>query len=616
MKVHPARPRLFRPKQEITNLMMRKTILSCICLALFLSTPASADPILRLDIPREFGDDNAVLRPVWILSGTNGLGDVLLEASNGGDGNLNLQVSGSADWLTPQVGGLKACSFDLSRGCQVVNVLFQAAGLARGTYRATLTVSAPGAIDSPQQIPVTIHVDGSVPERVDLYVRPDPTSSESIEFQTPAGPSPTLTVEPNLAPNQRYLLVSSSGQGSFRFLHTHQLTGRFRQGLGVGDHEGAVTISGSAFPRDNRRVPVTLHVTNEPIAAPSATVLRFTTSQGRDATVQAIAVNNRGDGALAVSGVEATTVSGGAWLSAADQGGNLYFVAAATGDLAPGRYLGNLRFNSNAANGPTDVPVEFEVAAQGPPEVIFSSVVNGATFDNRFPVSHGAIVTLFGSQLASETAQASSVPLPGELGSAQVFVQGIEAPLFFVSYNQINFQIPFEAPGGFATVQVLRGGTAGNRVSVNIAPRAPGIFRLGVEQYGVVLNGSQGNNLPLPRELGALLNVAAAPARPGDFLVIYATGLGPVSPPVATGVGAPGQEPFARAVSIPRVNFGRTLFGPFADPVFVGLTPGFVGLFQINVQVPLNASTRERTPLTLEFPDGSRSNTVDIAVER
>jgi uncharacterized protein (TIGR03437 family) len=97
-------------------------------------------------------------------------------------------------------------------------------------------------------------------------------------------------------------------------------------------------------------------------------------------------------------------------------------------------------------------------------------------------------------------------------------------------------------------------------------------------------------------------------------ITIYATGLGAVAPVVQSGHAAPGQEPLARAAVLPSVNFGRP-FPLRQVPSFVGLAPGFVGLFQVNVTVPEDLPTNPRTPIYLEYPGGN-SNTIEIAVER
>ena len=109
---------------------------------------------------------------------------------------------------------------------------------------------------------------------------------------------------------------------------------------------------------------------------------------------------------------------------------------------------------------------------------------------------------------------------------------------------------------------------------------------------------------------------SSAPARPGDVLAIFATGLGAVAPPVGTGEATPLPPPLLEALDVPLVNFGRVVLGPFAFPSFVGLTPSLVGLFQVNVTVPDGAPTNPRTAVTLDYSDGRRSNTVEIAVER
>jgi uncharacterized protein (TIGR03437 family) len=205
------------------------------------------------------------------------------------------------------------------------------------------------------------------------------------------------------------------------------------------------------------------------------------------------------------------------------------------------------------------------------------------------------------------------------LGSTKVLIGGIEAPLFYVSWGQINFQVPNEVPQGGTTIQVSRNGQSGNRISAMVANRTPGLFRLNPSAlglYGAILNASQGNNFPIPRELADSLGLNGAPARPGDVLVIFATGLGPVAPVVPTGQVAPSQEPLARGVDLPSVNIGRQFIPIRQPPLFVGLAPNFVGLYQINVAIPDLAPTNPRTALALEYPGGGISNTVEIAVEQ
>ena len=576
-----------------------------------------AAPFVRIHVPKAaritpnaLESPNGDQLPVWIPSGTNGPGNIFFEAWNSGDGNLNLQIDGGfSPWLQPRLSGSQACSFDPGRSCQIIDVFFDTAGLPNGTFQGSVTVSDPSAMDSPQRVPVTIHVGGTIPERIDLYTAASPGSTDEFSFQTPTGPSPTVRV----SPAGQYLSVSSSGLGSFRFVHQHLIRATVTPGMGTGDQQGSVEISGSTFAADNRNVPLTLHITNGPIASPSQSRVRISSIQGGDGGSGILVLGNRGAGSLSVNSVDVETASGGGWLSTEDAGGGVFRINAAADALEPGLYTGTARFNTNAANSPLAVAVEFEVHASGPPEVFYKGVVNAAGFEKVPGIAAGTLVSLFGTQLAPSVEGAVSIPLPRELVSTSVKVNGIDAPLIFVSSGQINFQVPFEVGEGSGLVQVVREGQAGNTVSATVLNRSPGIFRFGIGEYGVVVNASQGN-FPLPPAV-APPGLNAAPARPGDVLVIFATGLGPVTPEVRTGEAA-SADPLNRSVDTPFVNFSQSPFGLVGTPFFTGMTPGFVGLFQINVTLPDFLTTNPRTPITLEFGDGRRSNTVDVAVER
>ncbi len=219
------------------------------------------------------------------------------------------------------------------------------------------------------------------------------------------------------------------------------------------------------------------------------------------------------------------------------------------------------------------------------PDLPPSSVVNGASFraaaDPNGAVAPGAIVAIFGANLAGETQLAMSVPLSTRLpdtpeGTRVTFTVGntdFDAPLFFVSAGQMNAQVPFEVTAGAALVRVQRGSETSATQSVQVANVSPGIFTVNQQGTGA----------------GAILHAdtfqavsESDPARPGEFLLIFCTGLGPVDPSVPSGDLAPSTEPLARTVNVPMVNIG----GMPAQVTFSGLAPGFVGLYQVNLQVP------------------------------
>jgi uncharacterized protein (TIGR03437 family) len=239
-------------------------------------------------------------------------------------------------------------------------------------------------------------------------------------------------------------------------------------------------------------------------------------------------------------------------------------------------------------------------------------VVNNATFRSGETLAPGSIVALFGSQLTTgDPAAATSVPLPTELGDpkVRVLVNGNPAPLYYSSAGQINFQMPFDLNPGEAVIQVERGGQLGNRMAVTIGTTEPRILRFGIGEYGIVSNNDGTFALPP--------NISAVPGRattPGAAIVIYAIGLGRTSPAVATGAGAPSAEPLARPTASYRVRFGPGFAAVVAEPFYVGLTGGFVGLYQVNVFVPAGSPKGAEIPLALET-GGVIGNTVHIAVQ-
>jgi len=70
------------------------------------------------------------------------------------------------------------------------------------------------------------------------------------------------------------------------------------------------------------------------------------------------------------------------------------------------------------------------------------------------------------------------------------------------------------------------------------------------------------------------------PAKPGEFLSIYCTGLGDVNNQPVLGSASP-SNPLASTLATPVVTIG----GQTAQVLFSGLAPGFVGLYQVNVKV-------------------------------
>jgi uncharacterized protein (TIGR03437 family) len=202
-------------------------------------------------------------------------------------------------------------------------------------------------------------------------------------------------------------------------------------------------------------------------------------------------------------------------------------------------------------------------------------VVNAASFAPiTNPLAPGELFSIFGSQLANSTVQASSLPFPKELAGVRVTVNGRDAAILSVSPGQIAAVAPYEIEGGStAEVRVINNGRQSNVVTVYTSASAPGIFTLppgGVGQAAVLRPDysivSQTN-----------------PARIGETVAIFLTGLGTVDANVEPGAAGP-TFPLAWTDNVEDlwVYIGEER----ANVTFAGLAPGLGGLYQLNATIP------------------------------
>jgi uncharacterized protein (TIGR03437 family) len=215
--------------------------------------------------------------------------------------------------------------------------------------------------------------------------------------------------------------------------------------------------------------------------------------------------------------------------------------------------------------------------ALAPPVMSTNGTVNGASYAPALSangaVSPGGIVAIFGSNFAAATAGANGTPLPTMLSNTSVTMNGTAVPLFYVNSGQINAQVPFEIPTGNVAIQVSVGSQATIAQNATVSAASPGIFTINSQGTG---DGAflHANYLPVN---------ATNPAVASETILIYCTGLGVTTPKVTTGSAAPSNPPgLAMVASLPLVLIG----GKPSFVSFAGLAPGFVGLYQINAQIP------------------------------
>jgi uncharacterized protein (TIGR03437 family) len=241
-------------------------------------------------------------------------------------------------------------------------------------------------------------------------------------------------------------------------------------------------------------------------------------------------------------------------------------------------------------SGVTVLPWNFN-AAVAPPHI--TSVENAG--NGGSDIAPGGLISVYGTNLSPLNMASSEIPLPTALANSCLSVNGLPVPILFVSPDQVNAQIPFQAIGDVTLILRTPGGIS-NNFNLVIEPNAPSVFLTSV-----------GPETNIPTVVRNDDNEVVTPSHPihrksGTDLIIYLTGLGGTSPAVATGQPAP-SNPLSYSVIVPTVSLG----GVDLPILFSGLAPGLVGVDQINVSVPFNVPTGMSVPLVITEGDVSTS---------
>ena len=213
------------------------------------------------------------------------------------------------------------------------------------------------------------------------------------------------------------------------------------------------------------------------------------------------------------------------------------------------------------------------LAPQATPTPQISAVRGPNRANNLAP---GGLFIIYGNQLAPAgySNEVTTTTWPRSMGGVSVTINGVAAPLYYVSATQINGQIPFETVVGTATAIVATNGSLPAQTNFPVIASQPDVLvqNGGTQAIAVNQNGT--------------VNSPTAPAHPGDIEVLYLSGIGIPNTPVATGAPSPSTPPLAQ-VNYP---YQITLNGqpaPSSPYNFLGYAPGFPALEQANFQIPL-----------------------------
>jgi uncharacterized protein (TIGR03437 family) len=215
----------------------------------------------------------------------------------------------------------------------------------------------------------------------------------------------------------------------------------------------------------------------------------------------------------------------------------------------------------------------------------------------------GLLVSVFGSGLADGTAS-SGVPLVSQLGSTSVVLSGRVLPLLYVSDSVVNVAIPYDLQVNTSQqLVVLRGNAVSVPVPMPVFASAPSV----VSASGT--GSGQGLVYRLNGQVAARADTSS-PAAAGDTLVIYAVGLGAVTPALAVEDGASvNQLEYTAAPAT------VTIGGVPASVGFAGLTPGYPGLYQVNATMPGGVTPGTQVPVKVSVAGKSSQSNIFIAVQ-
>jgi len=258
--------------------------------------------------------------------------------------------------------------------------------------------------------------------------------------------------------------------------------------------------------------------------------------------------------------------------------------------------------------------IAFTLAAPtGPPVITPGGVLSASAFGGFTAISPGSWIEIYGVNLASTTqgwsgSDFSNGVAPTSLAGVSVSIGGKPAFIDYVSPGQVNALVSSDAPVGPVDITLTNANGTSDGFGINVNQTEPGLlappsFQIGGKQYLAALFTD--GTFAIPQN--AIPGVASRPAVPGDTLIIYGVGFGPVNPGFSAGT----VVTQGNALTSPVVfEFGSTS----VTPSYAGLVPSYTGLYQFNVVVP-NVATNSAAPISFTLGGVKGTQTLYIAVQ-
>ena len=232
-----------------------------------------------------------------------------------------------------------------------------------------------------------------------------------------------------------------------------------------------------------------------------------------------------------------------------------------------------------------------------------NAVTNGAS-NLSGPVSPGEVVVIYGSALGPQqltTFQTdASGRVPNAVAGTSVYFNGAPAPVLYASSNQVAAIVPFGIGNSLAQMYVQNQNVTSAAFNLSVASQIPAVF---------TLNGSGAGQAAAINNKDGSINGAASPAKVGDYVQLYITGVGQTNPGGSDGVIN------AAPLPVPVAEVKVTIGGKTATVNFAGGAPGSVaGVIQVNAQIPSGITVGGAVPVVVQVGTSNSQPGVTLAV--
>ncbi|MBZ5606301.1 MAG: hypothetical protein LAO79_28755, partial [Acidobacteriia bacterium] len=535
--------------------------------------------------------------------------------------NPTVDILSGSDWL--KVSQTGAAPASLVASTLTLSTTGDANTLPAGGAYAMVRVSDPNAVNSPQYLTAVLDLQPTAtpaapdPSPVGLFFTPTSgaqnvavyvSSSTALAFQASSSTSDGAAWL-SLSPSSGTASTQSPANLSVKIAST---------GLAPGVYTGSVNISmgaalrsvnvtlviprsaGSARPGSlvalaSGCTPAGLAIAQTgivnnfsvPAGWPAALIVQLNDDCGNAVSNGSVIANfSNSDPPLTLHGDGTSNVYSATWQPSSAAASTTVTLRAAAGAFPPAvaQFQGGV--NANASATPTLVP-------DGALHIFFDVPTSIALGRGLAP---GNVAQVYGTGMASVSQSPGVIPLVSEFSGTLMLIGSTEAPLFFVSDGLLDVQVPFElVPNRQYSAIVSANGALSLPETLTVVPFQPGMAAFA---DGTVIAQHVLDNFSLV--------TAAHPAKPGEPIVIYLSGMGGTNPAVPSGQQTPSQ--LVPASTQPTI----TVDGQRADIGYAGLTPSGIGLYQLNFTVPPNAKAGNLEIIVTQ--SGVRANTTTLPV--